>query len=111
MQRLIPFLASAPSLGPTGTTYHDALINKRSSVVLFLVELSGAIFPPAKRHMRWLAARAKLRDRTHRTRREQWVGFFHSWPTGFSQRLAAAIVGGDARWAFSALDKRAGLLT
>ena len=46
--------------------YHDALAtcNKRSTVVVFLVELSGALSPPAKRHLRWLAARAKRRDRT-----------------------------------------------
>ena len=44
--------------------YHDALVNKGSWVVLFLVELSGALSPPAKRHLRWLAARAKRRDRT-----------------------------------------------
>ena len=86
--------------------YHDALVNKGSSVVLFLAELSGALSQPAKRHMRWLAARAKLRDRTPY---ETWTaGSFMAY---WLQRLAAAIVGGDARRAFSALDKRAGLLT
>ena len=85
--------------------YHDALANKASTVILFLVELSGALSPPAKRHLRWLAARAKLRDRTQY---ESWgAGSFMAY---WLQRLAAAIVGGDARRAFSALDKRAGLL-
>ena len=86
--------------------YHDALANKGSTVVLFLVELSGALSPPAKRHLRWLAARAKLRDRTPY---ESWAA--SSFMAYWLQRLAAAIVGGDARRAFSALDKRAGLLT
>jgi hypothetical protein len=86
--------------------YHDALANKRSTVVLFLVELSGALSPPAKRHLRWLAARAKRRDRTQY---ESWAAatFMSYW----LQRISAAIVGGDARRAFTAISKRAGLLT
>ena len=85
---------------------HDALANKRSTVVLFLVELSGALSPPAKRHLRWLAARAKRRDRTPY---ESWAAstFMSYW----LQRISAAIVGGDARRAFTAISKRAGLLT
>ena len=42
-----------------------------------------------------------------RARLPAQVSFMAYW----LQRLAAAIVGGDARRAFSALDKRAGLLT
>ena len=86
--------------------YHDALANKRSTVVLFLVELSGALSPPAKRHLRWLAARAKRRDRTPY---ESWAAA--SFMSYWLQRISAAIVGGDARRAFTAISKRAGLLT
>ena len=86
--------------------YHDALANKRSTVVLFLVELSGALSPPAKRHLRWLAARAKRCDRTTY---ESWAAA--SFMSYWLQRISAAIVGGDARRAFTAISKRAGLLT
>ena len=92
---------------PTTVQYHDALANKRSTVVLFLVELSGALSPPAKRHLRWLAARAKRRDRTPSRGPLPRSCFMSYW----LQRISAAIVGGDARRAFTAISKRAGLLT
>ena len=104
-QPWLPFKGAGKVPGSHGD-YHDALANKASTVILFLVELSGALSPPAKRHLRWLAARAKLRDRTPY---ESWAA--SSFMAYWLQRLAAAIVGGDARRAFSALDKRAGLLT
>ena len=85
--------------------YDDALRRKRNAVILFLVELSGALSPPAKRHLRWLAARAKRRDTTPY---ESWAAaaFMAYW----IQRLSAAIVGGDARRGLTALARRAGLL-
>ena len=86
----------------------DALANKRSTVVLFLVELSGALSPPAKRHLRWLAARAKRRDRTPY---ESWAAatFMSYWLQASTYLCRHRR--GDARRAFTAISKRAGLLT
>ena len=84
--------------------YDDAQRRKRNHVVLFLIEASSALSPPAYRHVRWLKARSKRRDTTEY---EGWATrakadsqpFVQHW----TQRLSAAVIRGDARRAHNAL--------
>ena len=88
--------------------YDDAQRRKRNKVILFLMEITGALSPTAKSHLRWLHARAKRNDgRADRTCYEGWAArtdgtarpFIQHW----TQRLSAAAVMGDARRALNAL--------
>ena len=84
--------------------YRDALVAKRNQVVLFLMETTGALSPPAYRHLRWLHARSKARDRTHYTgwaadARASARPFMMHW----TQRISTAAVRGNARRALNAI--------
>ena len=77
----------------------------RTTVVLFLLELTGGFSPPAMKHMRWLQARSARRDRTQYTgwaarRRESQRGpFMMHW----MQRISTAVVTGNARRGLNAI--------
>jgi hypothetical protein len=87
--------------------YDDAQRRKRNELVLFLMETSGALSPPAKKHLRWLHRRSKGDPgSTDRTPYDGWaVGgegrrpFVQYW----TRRLSAAVVSGDARRTLNAL--------
>ena len=66
--------------------------------MLFLAETFGGLAPPAIAHMHWLVARSK---RVDRTTYESWAA--PSFLTHWTQRLSAAIIGGDARRALNAI--------
>ena len=72
-------------------------------LVLFLMETSGALSPPARRHLRWLHRRSKGIDRTPydslATRGGGCKPFVQFW----TQRLSAAVVTGDARRTLNAI--------
>jgi hypothetical protein len=82
--------------------YHDGRVNKRNHVRLALAETTGALSPPFLRHLAWLRARARRRDRTPFDRWDP-PPFLDYW----IQRLSAAIVAGDARRGLSALETKA----
>ena len=86
--------------------YFDALFNKLNAVTLFLMEVSGALSPPAKRHLRRLGRRSKIRDRTSYDTLQNQGKFVAFW----IQRLSAAAVTGDARRALNAISAKAALL-
>ena len=75
--------------------YDDAQRRKRNHVVLFLIEASSALSPPACRHVRWLKARSKRRDTTEY---EGWATraradsqpFVQHWTQRLSARLSSA---------------------
>ena len=72
------------------------------------MEITGAISPPAKRHLRWLHKRAKRNDgKADRTHYEGWAartrGTARPFMQHWTQRLSAATVMGDARRALNAL--------
>ena len=88
--------------------YDDAIRRKRNVVVLFLIEITGAMSPPAKRHLRWLHKRAKRNNgNADRTHYEGWAartrGTARPFMQHWTQRLSAATVMGDARRALNAL--------
>ena len=73
-------------------------------LVLFLMETSGALSPPARRHLRWLHRLSKGIDRTPydmnlATRGGGGKPFVQFW----TQRLSAAVVTGDARRTLNAI--------
>ena len=83
--------------------YDDAQRKKHNELVLFLMETSGALSPPARRHLRWLHRRSKGIDRTPydnpAARGRGGKPFVQYW----TQRLSAAVVAGDARRALNAI--------
>ena len=85
------------------TRSDDAQRKKHNELVLFLMETSGALSPPARRHLRWLHRRSKGIDRTPydslATRGGGGKPFVQYW----TQRLSAAVVAGDARRALNAI--------
>ena len=72
--------------------YHDAITNKRNTVVLTLHNLWGGFAPGATERLRALDARSA---RTDRTAYENWAAM--SYGTYWSQRISASIVAADAR--------------
>ena len=80
-----------------GGDYDDAQRRKRNHVVLFLLELSSALSPPAYRHVRWLKARSKRRDTTEY---EGWAArakassrpFVQHWTQRLSARPSSAVM-------------------
>ena len=86
--------------------YYDALYIKHNAVNLFLMEMSGALSPHAKRHLRRLFRRSKIRDRTPYDTFQDSGKFMMFW----MQRLATAVVTGDARRALNAISAKAALL-
>ena len=82
--------------------YFDALFVKFNAVALFLMEISGALSPPAKRHLRKLGRRSKIRDLTPYDTLQNQDKYVFFW----TQRLSAAAVTGDARRAPNALSAK-----
>ena len=72
--------------------YHDAITNKRNTVVLTLHNLWGGFAPGAVERLHALDARSA---RTDRTAYENWAAM--SYGTYWSQRISASIVAADAR--------------
>ena len=72
--------------------YHDAITNKRNTVVLTLHNLWGGFAPGATQRLRDLEARTA---RVDRTAYESWAAM--SYGTYWSQRISASIVVADAR--------------
>ena len=91
--------------------YHDAIFNKRSLVVLFHMEITGALSPLARKHLRRLKLRANRDDRTEYGSRAfptAHVPPGRKAPLGpfvshWTCRLSSAAVTGNARRASSAL--------
>ena len=72
--------------------YHDALVNKRNTLVLTLHSTWGGLAPGAVKRLHSLEARAARVDRTPY---ESWAA--SSYVPYWSQRLSASVVVGDAR--------------
>ena len=84
--------------------YDDAQRVKRNTLVLFLMETTGAFSQLAYDHLRWLKARSKQRDRTEYTgwaadKRTKGRPFMEHW----TRRISTAVVRGNARRALNAL--------
>ena len=97
--------------------YYDAIVNKRNLVVLFHMEITGALSPLARTHLRRLKLRANRDDRTDygnralptahtpAVRRTPLGPFVSYW----TERLSSAAVTGNARRASSALEALAAM--
>ena len=83
--------------------YDDAQRRKHNELVLFLVETSGALSPPARRHLRWLHRRSKGIDRTPYDNSAACDGGAKPFVQFWTQRLSAAVVTGDARRTLNAI--------
>ena len=83
--------------------YDDAQRRKHNELVLFLVETSGALSPPARRHLRWLHRRSKGIDRTPYDNSAAGDGGAKPFVQFWTQRLSAAVVTGDARRTLNAI--------
>ena len=70
------------------------------------MEISGALSPPAKRHLRKLGRRSKIRDLTPYDTLQNQGKYVFFW----TQRLSTAAVTGDARRALNALSAKFALL-
>ena len=81
--------------------YHDALYNKRNTVVLFMVSLFGGLSAQALRYMTTLRTRAKTR---RRDTTDHVLGGPPRWMAHWTQRLSAAVVMGDAERALARAD-------
>ena len=81
--------------------YHDALYNKRNTVVLFMVSLFGGLSAQALRYMTTLRTRAKTR---RRDTTDYVLGGPSRWMAHWTQRLSAAVVMGDAERALARAD-------
>ena len=72
--------------------YHDAIVNKRNTVVLTLHNLWGGFAPGAVKRLLALEARA---EHTDRTQYEHWSA--SAYVSYWTQRISASIVKADAR--------------
>ena len=97
--------------------YHDAIFNKRSLVVLFHMEITGALSPLARKHLRRLKLRANRDDRTEYGNRAFPTAHMppgRKTPLGpfvshWTNRLSSAAVTGNARRASSAMEALAAM--
>ena len=97
--------------------YHDAIFNKRSLVVLFHMETTGALSPLARKHVRRLKLRANRDDRTEYGNRAFPTAHMppgRKTPLGpfvshWTNRLSSAAVTGNARRASSAMEALAAM--
>ena len=97
--------------------YHDAIFNKRSLVVLFHMEITGALSPLARKHLRRLKLRANRGDRTEYGNRAFPTAHMppgRKTPLGpfvshWTNRLSSAAVTGNARRASSAMEALAAM--
>ena len=76
--------------------YHDALFNKRSKVVPFIIECYGGIAPHSRSALRRLARRAKTKGSQDRTRYGSARVSPRSFLTHHSQRIVKNVVMYDA---------------
>ena len=82
--------------------YHDALVNKRSTVVPYIVEATGGIAPHSRAKTRCLAKRAGHRSGNDRTKYDLSRVSTRSFYTHHTQRITTAVVKYDA---LNALDE------